>query len=246
MKGGNATPMHSRFYDANAHLDDYSELSGNGVSTEYGTIDAKDIGTGLLAPYNTATGSCSQSGGRGGPIPGIPVTPINMVEKGITTAIDGFTGFLSDFQEKYLQSLNAIRNIKIGDQRLIGGKKSCKSKKTKVSKSKKTKVTKKSMKGGDGSDWAVSQGARGPENSPDSYWGVPGETWFRQFNKTGDYIPNSGLKYAATPELAGLNDVNEVVDGYDPLGSPYELIGGKKSKSSKKSKSTKKGKSCKK
>ncbi len=228
LKGGNATPMHSRFYDANGHLDDYSELSGDGVNTEYGTIDAKDIGTGLLAPYNTATGSCNQTGG-GGPIPGIPDAPITMVEKGIGSAIDGFTGFLSEFQQKYLQSIESIKNIKIGNHRLIGGKKEKKTKKSKKSKK---------MKGGNGSDWAVSQGSRGPENSPDSYWGVPGETWFRQFNKTGEYIPNSDLKYSATPELAGMNDINQTVDGYDPIGTSYGQIGGKvKNKKSKSMKS---------
>jgi hypothetical protein len=41
--------------------------------------------------------------------------------------------------------------------------------------------------------------------------------WFRQFNKTGDYIPNSRLAEAATPELAR-TPANRWVTGYDDMG----------------------------
>ena len=75
----------------------------------------------------------------------------------------------------------------------------------------------KKHKGGDGSDFALTLASRGPSNAPDKYWGVDGETWFRQFNKTGQYIPNSRLAQAATPQLlAGPN--NNVVMGYDDMG----------------------------
>jgi hypothetical protein len=53
-------------------------------------------------------------------------------------------------------------------------------------------------------------------------WGIDGEKWFRQFNKTGDYIPNSQLKYAATPLLAGKGDSNVVV-GYDEPDLNYSF-----------------------
>jgi hypothetical protein len=57
----------------------------------------------------------------------------------------------------------------------------------------------KSVKGGGGSDWISSVNSRGNSAAPDSYWGYPGELWFRQFNKTADYIPNSQLAFAAAP-----------------------------------------------
>jgi len=89
-------------------------------------------------------------------------------------------------------------------------------------KSSSKKVVKKSMKkralkgGGTGSDFALTLSSRGPANAPDNYWGVPGEMWFRQFNKTGDYIPNSRLAEAATPQLvSGKND--GIVMGYDDM-----------------------------
>jgi len=129
-----------------------------------------------------------------------------------------------------------MKSIKIGNQRLIqGGAKDKKSSKTdkkekKIIKKPMTKkqMTKKQMtkkmsmkKGGSiGSDFASTLNSRGPVNSPDDYWGVPGEEWFRQFNKTGDYIPNSKLPYAATPLLAGTNE-SGVVSGYDESTLAY-------------------------
>ena len=125
----------------------------------------------------------------------------------------GFSNFMQKLNEDYLHSVQAIKNTKIGGQRLVGGKKALKKKPV----SKKPKAKK--MKGGDGSDWATSQGSRGPANAPDAYWGVPGEQWFRQFNKTGDYIPNSKLAVAATPELAGHS--SNTVSGYDEMDFSY-------------------------
>ena len=75
-------------------------------------------------------------------------------------------------------------------------------------------LNKKSIKkGGNGSAWVTSLNSRGPWNAPDDQWGVPGELMFRQFNKTADYIPNSRLAVAATPELAGVS--HPTVSGYD-------------------------------
>ena len=95
------------------------------------------------------------------------------------------------------------------------------------------------MKGGDGSDWALTANSRGPSNAPDNYFGVNGEKWFRQFNKTGDYIPNSKLAEAATPGLIGKK--NTKVMGFDPESSKFESVsGGAKKKSTKKTTSKKK------
>ena len=96
---------------------------------------------------------------------------------------------------------------------------------TKIEKKPK-KVEKKSTKmmkkkgGGNGSDFSLTLNSRGPVNAPDDYWGVPGDQWFKQFNKTGEYIPNSKLAYAATPLLAGVGN-NDEVSGYDSLGTDY-------------------------
>ena len=84
-------------------------------------------------------------------------------------------------------------------------------------------LKKKMMKGGDGSDFATTLSSRGPVNAPDKFWGVDGETWFRQFNKTGEYIPNSQLPGAATPGLIGQN--SSCVSAYDAMDLNYPVMG---------------------
>jgi hypothetical protein len=242
MKGGmessGATPMDQRFFNADAALLNYPELSGNGVKSAYGPIVSGNVGTGMLAPYNSS--SCSSAnhntmlktgGAKGkkpvskkptkkmikkggdGPIPKISDAPVSAVSSKVDGAINGFSSFMQKLNEDYLKSVQAIKNTKIGNQRLVGGKKAPKKK----SVAKKPKAKK--MKGGDGSDYAATQGSRGPANAPDAFWGVPGEQWFRQFNKTGDYIPNSKLAIAATPQLVGKGS-NEV-SGYDEMDFSY-------------------------
>ena len=96
---------------------------------------------------------------------------------------------------------------------------------------KKTIIKKK--KGGDGSDFISTLNSRGPSNAPDNYWGVNGEKWFRQFNKSANYIPNSQLAKAATPKLLA-GPVNEKVVGYNSFESTFSPIrGGKKTKTKK-------------
>ena len=73
-----------------------------------------------------------------------------------------------------------------------------------------------------GSDFALTLNSRGPANAPDDFWGVPGEEWFRQFNKTGQYIPNSQLQFAATPLLAGKGN-SDVVTGYSEPDLNYSF-----------------------
>jgi len=79
------------------------------------------------------------------------------------------------------------------------------------------------MRGGNGSDFATTLSSRGPVNAPDDMWGVDGETFFRQFNKTGQYIPNSQLAAAATPQLVGQNPT--CVSGYDAMDLNYPNMG---------------------
>ena len=250
MKGGQessgATPMDQRFYNPQATLENYPPNSGNGVMSAYGPIQVGDIGSGMLAPYTSSNCSTAnhntnmKTGGyKGGPIPKISDSPVKQIQHTVTGAIDKFTRFMETLDQDYDKSIDYIKSIKIGNQRLIqGGKKTSKPKtskpktskpktskpktsKPKTSKPKTSKPKTKSAKGGfDGSDFALTLNSRGPVNAPDDYWGVPGETWFRQFNKTGDYIPNSQLANAATPSLAGTNP-SGVVTGYDEADLNY-------------------------
>jgi hypothetical protein len=81
--------------------------------------------------------------------------------------------------------------------------------------------------GGVGSDFAMVLASRGPANYPDG----PSADRFRIFNKTGDFIPNSMLKFAAAPILTGYQkDPNPYPAAYN------SYVGGKKRSSSKKSK----------
>jgi hypothetical protein len=165
--------------------------------------------------------------------------PIIKAQKLTTGMIDDAIDVLNTIVKGYDKSLKEASNIKIGNQRLIkGGKKSSpkkskksspkkskksspkKSKKSSPKKSKKSSSKKRPKKykgGSNGSDFALTLASRGPANAPDKFWGVDGETWFRQFNKTGQYIPNSRLAEAATPQLlSGPN--NNIVMGYDDMG----------------------------
>jgi hypothetical protein len=165
--------------------------------------------------------------------------PIIKAQNLTTGMIDDAIDVLNTIVKGYDKSLKEASNIKIGNQRLIkGGKKSSpkkskksspkkskksspkKSKKSSPKKSKKSSSKKRPKKykgGSNGSDFALTLASRGPANAPDKFWGVDGETWFRQFNKTGQYIPNSRLAEAATPQLlSGPN--NNIVMGYDDMG----------------------------
>ena len=168
--------------------------------------------------------------------------PIIKAQKLTTGMIDDAIDVLNTIVKGYDKSLKDASNIKIGNQRLIKGGKKSSPKKTKKPSSKKPKKSSSSKKrpkkpsskkipkkpsskkrpkkhrgGSNGSDFALTLSSRGPANAPDKYWGVDGETWFRQFNKTGQYIPNSRLAEAATPQLlSGPN--NNIVMGYDDMG----------------------------
>jgi hypothetical protein len=146
--------------------------------------------------------------GGDGPIPYISDAGINAVQKVANSAINDFTSFMEKLDQDYLKSVEDIKAMKIGDQRLVQGGSKKKNRK---------------LKGGNGSDYALTSNSRGPVNAPDDYWGVPGETWFRQFSKTGDYIPNSMLPYAATPKLAGIGNSTEIM-AYDSLGTDYGSV----------------------
>ena len=131
------------------------------------------------------------------------------------------------------KSVKNVKNMRGGNENDLTDMNSPKTDLMGGSKKKNVKKSVKNLRGGgNGSDFALTLNSRGPANAPDAYWGVNGEQWFRQFNKTGDYIPNSQLKYEATPELAGHGN-SSIVSGFDPLGTLHGAVGGSKSKSKK-------------
>jgi hypothetical protein len=186
----------------------------------------------MLAPYtksgcttvnnstNLKTGGSKKKRGAG-LVPYISSAPIYSIGSTLDNAISDFTGFLQTLDQDYIKSAKIVESVKIGNQRLItGGKKDLKKK---VKKDVKKDLKKKIKKGGsNGSDFASTLNSRGPANAPDNPWGVPGLVHFRQFNKTGDYIPNSQLQFAATPLLAGKGNSNTVT-GYDKSDLNYSF-----------------------
>ena len=90
------------------------------------------------------------------------------------------------------------------------------------------KKSSKKLKGGV-SDFATTLASRGPINYPDQ----PSADRFRYFNKTGTFIPNTMLQYAAAP----------ISTGYEKDSNPYPMayndyIGGTKKKAPKKKSTT--------
>lgn len=84
-----------------------------------------------------------------------------------------------------------------------------------------------------GSDFVSTWRSRGPVNYPNQ-----DINQFRAFTKTGEYIPNNELAFAAAPVLTGCMPDNSPVKGFN-IGD-YVTGGVKKSKRSKRSSSTKK------
>ena len=223
MESSGATPMHPSFYDPNIKLENVASPSG---IRNVGTVDLVPT-----MPGNTL-GNVMKTGGsksktllknrntKGGRIPYVN-DPSPAIRSTINSAIDGFSLFMRQLDQSYLNSVKYFSSLK------TGGKKESRQKESKKKESKKKQIkqkeTKKRQKGGDGSDFALTLSSRGPVNAPDAYWGVDGETWFRQFNKSGDYIPNSQLPQAATPLLAGDNK-GDIVVGFDEMGTAYGKV----------------------
>ena len=234
MKGGKesegATGMPKQFYSGKSTIG-YPSNNGNGVSTSFGVIEPKDAGVGNLAPYNTAKTGGKKNikvGGKLRKIPGMSDAPMRAVDKIVNFGAKKLKTFLEGVEKNYEKSLVKINQTKNGLNRLSTGG----SKKKQQTKRKKSK----SLKGGDGSDFAATLNSRGPANAPDNYMGVDGEKFFRQFNKTGTYIPNSKLSKAAAPKLTSSDKVNKVTgfSSFESTSAPLE--GGKKKVKTTKSK----------
>jgi hypothetical protein len=231
MRGGSTTGMPAKYYDANASSPSFSADSGKGMATAYGSANPKDVGVGLLAPYNANPNgnqsSLEKVGGRkkkltGGSarVPRMSDGAVTGVKDIVNNTVNSLDSFMKNINQKFNQSVDKLENVKVGEQRLIhaGG-----AKKRKTKKSKKT-TKKRRMRGGGGSDYALTLNSRGPVNYPDNGW-YKGEQLFRQFNKTGDYIPNSQLAIAAAPQstMSGIPK-DGIVQGYDNLGQQWEPI----------------------
>ena len=248
MKGGEeswgATGMPMQYYDPNAKLVGYPINSGNNAKTAYGSQEPLNAGIGMLAPNtvsksltanvatNMKTGGLKKSiqkkkikqSGKG-LIPYISSEPISKVQSKSTNAVSKMQDFLKDLQKDYVKSVQKASSVKIGNQRLINGGKKQKTNKTNITKNK---------KGGQGSDFISTLNSRGPSNAPNNYWGVDGEKWFRQFNKTANYIPNTELAKAATPKLLE-GPKNDSVIGYNSFSTDFAAVsGGKLTKKSAK------------
>lgn len=228
MRGGSATGLPPQYFDAKIPTPSYAADSGKGMMTAYGPANPKDVGTGLLAPYNaSANGPRASMMKTGGVrIPKMSDSAVNSVKNVVDKSFDGMDHFFKKVEDSYNKSVKAAENVKVGDQNLIhnGGKKKRTTKK-KTSSKKKTTKRHRSMKGGNGSDYATTLSSRGPVNAPDNYWGVDGEKFFRQFNKTGEYIPNSQLAVAAAPQSTTSGITNGIVKGYDNFGQSWAPVG---------------------
>ena len=229
MRGGSATGLPVQYFDPKVPTPSYSADSGKGAMTAYGPANPKDVGVGMLAPYNTnsnAPRATMMKTGGGGRVPRMSESAVVSVQKVINDSFKGLDSFFGNVENSYNKSVKDAESIKVGDQRLIhnGGKKK-KTTKKKTSSKKKTTKRRRSMKGGSGSDYATTLSSRGPVNAPDKMWGVDGEQFFRQFNKTGEYIPNSQLAVAAAPQSTTSGMTNGIVKGYDNLGQSWAPVG---------------------
>lgn len=178
---------------------------------------------------------------KGGDSMPSPLTPEFGMNPGVGTQMavntDAPNDLLKQMKGAPMNNM-ASRSMSMEESMMSGGKKKSTKKSTTKKSTPKKKSSSKKMKGGDGSDWSLTANSRGPSNAPDNYFGVNGEKWFRQFNKTGDYIPNSKLAEAATPGLIGKK--NTKVMGFDPESSKFESVSGGAKKKSTKKKTTKK------
>ena len=93
--------------------------------------------------------------------------------------------------------------------------------------------------GGASSAWRSSVYSRGPVNYPNNGW-YNGEKQFKQFTKTGQYISNTELPYAAAPISTGaVKDDNPIQGTVSDYLSQYAAYGsGKKKKTPTKKKKT--------
>jgi hypothetical protein len=214
---GTSRPMNGgEVYAFDGNWDQFASLDGK-VSYESVPL-TNNLDLAMLLKGGHKNKSKKSMKGGSNYLKGISNEPIHKIRDFINTGIQKPISMLDGLSDAYDASVKKAQNMKIGTSRMGGAKKKvAKKPAAKKPVAKKPKAKKRGHKGGDGSDFAPTLSSRGPANAPDAFWGVPGEMWFRQFNKTGDYIPNSRLAEAATPELA-CTPANRWVTGYDDMG----------------------------
>jgi hypothetical protein len=100
------------------------------------------------------------------------------------------------------------------------------------------------LNGGASSAWRATAYSRGPVNYPNNGW-YDGKQQFNQFTKTGEYIKNTDLPYAAAPISTGaIKDPDCMKGTISKWGDQFAKFGGAKKKkaTTKKKKSTPKKK----
>jgi hypothetical protein len=88
------------------------------------------------------------------------------------------------------------------------------------------------LNGGASSAWRASAYSRGPVNYPNNGW-YDGKQQFNQFTKTGEYIKNTDLPYAAAPISTGaIKDPDCMKGTISKWGDQFAKFGGAKKKKS--------------
>ena len=88
------------------------------------------------------------------------------------------------------------------------------------------------VQGGASSAWRASAYSRGPVNYPNNGW-YDGKQQFNQFTKTGEYIKNTDLPYAAAPISTGaIKDPDCMKGTISKWGDQFAKFGGAKKKQS--------------
>ncbi len=64
--------------------------------------------------------------------------------------------------------------------------------------------------------------SRGNASAPNTYWGLPGKTWFGQFENPADYISNSDLRMGS-PELSKQPRI-AIPGGFDQNAQMHQII----------------------
>ncbi len=135
-------------------------------------------------------------------------------------------------QQKYKIQVEKVEKLKkkINDQKKKSSTKKSSTKKSptkkrstkKSIKSKSISKKKRTMRGGGGSDWLNTVNSRGNVAGPNEHWGVGGEKWSSQFEKSGEYIPMSELRKGSF-ELQS-KPINKIPTGFDPNALGSEVL----------------------
>ena len=81
------------------------------------------------------------------------------------------------------------------------------------------------MRGGGGSDWLSTVNSRGNVAGPNNHWGVSGEKWFDQFEKSGDFISMSNLRSGSYELQKSASQAPNIPNGNYNDSLKYSIIG---------------------